>query len=33
MLGNAIDRFMLLRVLRGGSLLTLTAIPDELKAA
>ena len=33
MLGNAIDRFMLLRVLRGGSLRTLTAIPDELKAA
>ncbi len=29
----AIERFVVLRVLRGGSLLTMTAIPDELKAA
>lgn len=33
MLDNRIDRFVLLRVLRGGSMRTLTAIPDELKAA
>ena len=33
MVGGAIDRFMVLRVLRGGALLTLTAIPDELRAA
>ncbi|MFN2581630.1 MAG: PDZ domain-containing protein [Candidatus Dormibacteria bacterium] len=33
MVGSAIDRFMVLRVLRGGHIRTLTAIPDELKAA
>jgi S1-C subfamily serine protease len=33
LVGTAIDRFVVLRVLRGGSLQTLTAIHDELKAA
>ena len=33
MVERAIDRFMVLRVLRDGQLLTLTAIPNELKAA
>ena len=33
MVGTAIDRFMVLRVLRRGDIVTLTAIPDELKAA
>ena len=33
LVGAAIERFVVLRVLRGGSLVTLTAIPDELKAA
>lgn len=33
MVDRAIDRFMVLRVLRDGSLRTLTAIPNELKAA
>ncbi|MBV8194543.1 MAG: trypsin-like peptidase domain-containing protein [Candidatus Dormibacteraeota bacterium] len=33
MVGTAIDRFMVLRVLRGASIVTLTAIPDELEAA
>lgn len=33
MVGTAIDRFMLLRLLRDGRLQTLTAIPDELRAA
>jgi S1-C subfamily serine protease len=33
LVGTAIDRFLVLRVLRGGSLQTLTAIPDELRAA
>jgi serine protease Do len=33
MLDNRIDHFVLLRVLRAGTVLTLTAIPDELKAA
>ena len=33
LVGAAIDRFVVLRVLRAGSLRTLTAIPDELKAA
>jgi S1-C subfamily serine protease len=33
LVGAAIDRFLVLRVLRGQSLLTLTAIPDELRAA
>ena len=31
MVGTAIDRFMVLRLLRGGRLQTLTAIPDELR--
>jgi S1-C subfamily serine protease len=33
LIGSAIDRFLVLRLLRGGSLQTLTAIPDELRAA
>jgi len=33
MVGSAIDRFLVLRALRGGALQTFTAIPDELKAA
>jgi S1-C subfamily serine protease len=33
LLGTAIDRFVVLRVLRAGQLHTLTAIPDELRAA
>jgi len=33
MVGPAIDRFVVLRVLRAGSIQTLTAIPDELRAA
>jgi S1-C subfamily serine protease len=33
MVDRAIDRFMVLRVLRDGRLQTLTAIPNELKAA
>jgi S1-C subfamily serine protease len=33
LVGAAIDRFLVLRVLRGQSPLTLTAIPDELRAA
>ena len=33
MVGTAIDRFMVLRLLRDGRLQTLTAIPDELRAA
>ena len=33
MVGSAIDRFMVLRVVRAGRLVTLTAIPDELRAA
>jgi S1-C subfamily serine protease len=33
MVGAAIDRFLVLRVLRGGALVTLTAIPEELRAA
>ena len=33
MVGTAIDRFMVLRVLRNGQIHTLTAIPDELRAA
>jgi S1-C subfamily serine protease len=33
MVGAAIDRFVVLRVLRAGSIQTLTAIPDELRAA
>jgi len=33
MVGAVVDRFLVLRVARGNSLLTLTAIPDELRAA
>ncbi len=33
MVDSAIDRFMVLRVLRNGQMQTLTAIPNELKAA
>ncbi|HWX95934.1 MAG TPA: trypsin-like peptidase domain-containing protein [Solirubrobacteraceae bacterium] len=33
MVGTAIDRFMVLRVLRNRQIHTLTAIPDELRAA
>jgi len=33
MVDRAIDRFMVLRVLRNGRMQTLTAIPNELKAA
>ena len=33
MVDSAIDRFMVLRVLRGGAIRTLTAIPAELDAA
>ena len=33
MVDTAIDRFLVLRVLRGGVMRTSTAIPDELKAA
>ncbi|MBV9100298.1 MAG: PDZ domain-containing protein, partial [Candidatus Dormibacteraeota bacterium] len=33
MVGTAIDRFMVQRLLRDGRLQTLTAIPDELRAA
>ena len=33
MVDRAIDRFMVLRVLRNGQIQTLTAIPNELKAA
>ena len=33
MVGAAIDRFVVLRVLRSGAIQTLTAIPDELRAA
>jgi len=33
MVDRAIDRFMVLRVLRHGRMLTLTAIPNELQAA
>jgi len=33
MVGAAIDRFLVLRVLRRGSLATFTAIPEELRAA
>jgi S1-C subfamily serine protease len=33
LVGTPIERFVVLRVLRGGSLRTMTAIPDELKAA
>jgi S1-C subfamily serine protease len=33
MVDRAIDRFMVLRVVRDGALRTLTAIPNELKAA
>ena len=33
MVGAAIDRFLVLRALRGGAIQTFTAIPDELQAA
>jgi S1-C subfamily serine protease len=33
MVGAVIDRFVVLRILRAGSIQTLTAIPDELRAA
>jgi S1-C subfamily serine protease len=33
MVGAVIDRFVVLRLLRAGSIQTLTAIPDELRAA
>jgi len=33
MMEAAIDHFLVLRVLRGGSMTTLTAIPEELRAA
>jgi S1-C subfamily serine protease len=33
MMADVVDRFALLRVLRGGSVLTVTAIPAELEAA
>jgi S1-C subfamily serine protease len=33
MVGAAIDRFVVLRILRAGHIQTLTAIPDELRAA
>jgi S1-C subfamily serine protease len=33
LVGTAIDRFLVLRVIRGGRLTTLTAIPEELRAA
>jgi S1-C subfamily serine protease len=33
LLGEAIDRFLILRVVRGGSAASVTVIPDELRAA
>ncbi len=33
LVGEVIDRFLVLRVLRDGAISTVTVIPDELKAA